>query len=86
MIDEIPKHKKKSKKKYKVRSDHKHEYEKVLEISGEINLPYLSERCTICGYIRSRNFVTIPTEDRNVLLCNLEEAKKIHPDLEVVYN
>lgn len=58
--NEVPKHKKKSKKKGRPRADHKHEYKEVVLHSWWVNPYKHSERnehinickvCTICGRI-----------------------------------
>ncbi len=60
IVDEVPKHKKKSKKKGQPRADHKHEYKTVLLLNEYVNrywpdkttLYELPKKvCTICGRV-----------------------------------
>ena len=52
MDNDIPKYRKKSKKKYKTRADHKHEYIRKVGIRSDYTIPILLDQCIICGYTK----------------------------------
>lgn len=78
-------YKKKSTKKKPKKSDHKHEYQRVIAVDKNFNLPFDAEKCCICGKINVRYMYFFEKTDRNFhRLLSCEEVKEKYPELEEV--
>ena len=56
---DVPKHRKKAKKKRVIKSDHKHDYKDCLLIDAK-ELPHKAQFCSICGKVT--NLIYFPSE------------------------
>ena len=90
--DEIPKYKKKAKKKKIKKANHKHDYVEVIgkyiEQDGK-SCVFPAKRCNICGKAE-RTLAFFTREEKYngknyyELLSNENEVKKLHPELDIV--
>lgn len=84
---DIPRYRKKSTRVVAVKSDHKHDYEKYISVTGK--MVRVTSRCTICGRQgKSEMFITKRSEENpycHIWLTTLEEISAEFPELEIKY-
>lgn len=85
MNEEIPKYRKKAKKKRVEKANHKHIYEKIA-INKEGHIPMQAKVCRICGKLVGGMFFTYKSPDFNGgILCGTIDEVMIHyPEIKVV--
>lgn len=85
--NEVPKHKKRSKKKGRKRSNHKHKYDTCILHIRSTDSYYLCDYCTICGRINDYYFDTEPAKPpyHVIAIGGIELYKKYKDKYEVKY-
>lgn len=89
---EIPKHRKRAKKKNSKKTDHKHKYKDIIgkytDSDGNIHI-FPAKRCSICGkVVRKQLFFTMDVEYNGInfkqIIFTEDKIKELYPELLVV--